>query len=135
MKHRIRKGFFLLCIWPHALMAEQLQDVSLRFHAQWDVGEQARQKIQTKYGMTRVRFDQKGIATPSGLSPDQVNRWKRLYELCMKDGCYYCDASEGSCETGTCGPKNANCKPFMDGKRTPQCGEECADFAFNSTQP
>jgi len=131
MKQTLLKGLFLLSFSQTCLYAD---DIPLRFHAQWTVGVTERHNLDQKYGMTRVKFDQQGHAFPSGLNPNQQSRWMKLYELCMLDGCYYCDAGEGSCETGTCGPKNASCKPFMDKEGHPQCGEECADFAFNSSQ-
>lgn len=133
MKHPILQGFFLLCLGQSLAKAEQAPDVSLRFHAQWNVGDKARQKLVKKYGLSRVSFDRKGHAIPHGLSKETLQRWKRLYEQCMRDGCYYCDAEEGSCETGTCGPKNALCKPYMETEGQPKCGHECADYAFNST--
>lgn len=133
MERQILKGFVLLCLLLTALHADDIPDVSLRFHAQWNVGDQERQKLQEKYGITRVNFDKKGEAIPNGLSSAQLARWKRLYELCMRDGCYYCEADEGSCESGTCGFKNSYCRPHMGGEGLPQCGVECADYAFIST--
>lgn len=133
MGHQVLKGFVLLCFWLTHAQADEISDVSMRFHAQWDVGDQERQRLQKTYGITRVSFDEKGHAIPNGLSPKQLARWMRLYELCMRDGCYYCDANEGSCEFGTCGPKNTDCKPYIGEKGLPQCGGQCADYAFIST--
>ncbi len=133
MSPQIRKGFFWLCFWLSPLQAEEFSDVTMRFHSQWDVGDQERQRLLEKYGVFRVTFDQEGHAVPHGLSPEQTVRWQRFYELCMCDGCYFCDASEGSCERGTCGPQNANCRPYISDEGMPKCGLECADYAFTST--
>ncbi|MBS0272455.1 MAG: hypothetical protein JSR85_07410 [Proteobacteria bacterium] len=133
MKSQVLSLFFLSCLWLTFVYAEELPDVSLRFHAQWDVGERGRERLIEKYGVSRVRFDPSGQAIPSGLSPEQLPRWMRLYELCMRDGCYYCDANEGSCESGTCGPRNASCKPYLGPDGFPKCGIQCADYAFTST--
>jgi len=132
MGPKILTGLFLLCLLNTCVWAEGISDVSLRYYAQWDIGERARQRLQEKYGTSRVHFDDNGQAFPSGIPIAMIARWKRFYELCMRDGCYYCDADEGSCETGTCGSKNASCKPIMD-ERTPVCGAQCADYAFIST--
>lgn len=131
MKNNVYKAFLFLCLWQTPLWAEDA-DVCMRYHAQWKVGDQARQKVLEKYGFSRVSFDQKGRAIPQGLSTKQIPRWERLYEFCMRDGCYYCDADEGSCEAGTCGPKNAACKPYLGSDGYPKCGIECADYAFLS---
>jgi len=132
MKRHIFKEFFLLSLWFNSAQAQEIPDVSLRFHAQWDVGDEERQRLQEKYGAVRVSFDEGGHAVPVGLLPEHLKRWVRLYELCMRDGCYYCDADEGSCELGTCGPTNAYCKPYMGDEGYPQCGIACADYAFTS---
>lgn len=108
------------------------EDISLRFHAQWIVDERTREKIQKTYGAMRVDFDRKGRPIPHGLTPAQTKRWKRLYTLCMSDGCYYCDAGEGSCELGTCGPRNEFCTPYTGQDGQPICGKVCADYAFKS---
>ena len=133
MERQILKGMFLLYLWSSPVQAEEFPDVSLRFHSQWELGPHEQQKLLEKYGVYRVSFDQKGQATPHGLSPELMSRWKSFYELCMRDGCYYCDADVGSCETGTCGPENAYCKPYMRSDGLPACGVECADYAFIST--
>ena len=133
MRRQILHGLLLLCVWSDFVHAEKLRDVTMRYHAQWDVGDQERQILLEKYGIFRVSFDQKGQARPYGLSAPQEMRWKRLYELCMRDGCYFCDADEGSCETGTCGPQNVYCKPYMGREGLPNCGFECADYAFIAT--
>jgi hypothetical protein len=130
MKHQILKGVFLLFLWPTVAEAQEAMDVAPRFHAQWKIEEKIRQKLLEKYGLSRVSFDPKGRATPHGLSPEILKRWQRLYELCLRDGCYYCDADEGSCEAGTCGPQNAFCRPYMETEGNPQCGAECADYAL-----
>lgn len=107
-------------------------DVSLRFHAQWVVDERTQKRLHDTYGVMRIRFDKNGRPIPHGLSPAQVKRWERLYKLCMSDGCYYCDASEGSCELGTCGMNNEHCKPHIAYDGQPICGNVCADYAFTS---
>ena len=135
MEHNLFKWFFLLSLWPYVSQADKISDVPLRFHAQWQVEEQKRQEIQNKYGTTRVTFTQKGQAVPRGLSAEQLKRWERLYNLCMSDGCFFCDADVGSCEIGTCGNNNDSCKPHMGPEGLPTCGQECADFAFRSTLP
>lgn len=114
---------------------EDDERVSLRFHAQWSIDEGTRKKVHEAFGISRVTFDHRGVAVPHGLSSHQVKRWERLYNLCMSDGCYYCDAPEGSCELGTCGPQNAYCKPYMGQNGHPICGVECADYAFTSILP
>jgi hypothetical protein len=129
MERQILVGFFLL-LWVGSALAEGFEDVSLRYYAQWDVGERERQKLLEKYGASRVSFDQEGRAMPQGLPPQQLERWHSFYELCMRDGCYFCDADIGSCETGTCGPENAYCKPYIGSEGLPKCGVECADYAF-----
>jgi len=108
------------------------EDVSLRFHAQWTVDEGTQKKLHETYGLKRISFDQRGRPVPCGLSPTEATRWKRLYNLCMSDGCYYCDAPEGSCELGTCGVQNSYCKPYVGKDGQPLCGRECADYAFTS---
>lgn len=129
-------AFFLLYgLWLCPTNAEELPEVSLRFHAQWNVSEKECKKLVETYGNSRVSFDQKGHAIPSGITSECLPRWQRLYELCMCDGCYYCDASEGSCETGTCGFKNEHCKPYINLDGLPQCGLQCADYAFISILP
>lgn len=134
MKRFMLRELFLLCLCIPTAKGEGLPDVCLRFHEQWKVGAQEQQELQKEYGALRVSFDEKGRATPCGLSHEQLSRWKSFYELCMRDGCYYCDASEGSCESGTCGPKNTYCKPYLDKNGNPTCGTECADYAFKSTR-
>jgi len=133
MERQFFTGLFLLCLWQTSLQADEIPDIFLRHHAQWVVGTREQQTLLEKYGLSRVSFDEKGQAMPHGLSPKQMTRWKRLYELCMRDGCTYCDAEDGSCETGTCGPQNAHCKPYLGSEGRPKCGAECADYAFMST--
>lgn len=132
MRFQILTGLFLLCLWHTSVRAEDISDVSSRFFAQWDIGERARQRLEEKYGTSRVKFDENGHVFPAGIPIALIARWKRFYELCMRDGCYYCDADVGSCDLGTCGPKNASCRPYMD-EKSPVCGLECADYAFIST--
>ena len=133
MKRQVFAGLFLLCLWLNGAYAEEFDDITLRYYAQWDVGDLARQKLLEKYGAFRVLFDQDGQPIPQGLSPELMQRWHSFYELCMRDGCYYCDADLGSCETGTCGSENASCKPYIGSEGLPKCGTECADYAFMST--
>ncbi|MBL8676315.1 MAG: hypothetical protein JNJ47_02650, partial [Alphaproteobacteria bacterium] len=101
MKYQTLWGLLFLPIFLSPAYGEEISDVSLRFYAQWDVGERARQRLNNIFGPQRVSFDPKGNVTPYHLPSNQIKRWIRLYELCMSDGCYYCDADEGSCETGT----------------------------------
>lgn len=110
----------------------QNEDTSLRFHAQWKVDPATEKRICKTYGPDRIDFDKMGHPHPHGLSPGQRKRWERLYTLCMSDGCYYCDADEGSCELGTCGLNNEHCKPYLGREGQPVCGKECADYAFKS---
>lgn len=135
--------FFLMTVSPILVYAHELtpraknavynsEEVSLRFHAQWTVDEETRKKLHEIYGATRIRFDHKGNPILHGLPPVEAKRWERLYKLCMSDGCYYCDAAEGSCELGTCGANNEHCRPHIGQDGRPLCGDECADYAFNS---
>lgn len=133
MNRLILKSLCLLCLGLPIAQANNLSEVSLRFHTQWDLAEAQKTALKEKYGTIRVSFDSNGQAIPHGLSPELLDRWKRLYELCMRDGCYYCDADEGSCEIGTCGSSNSYCKPHMTSDGRPQCGYQCADYAFIST--
>lgn len=134
MKPYVILGLTLICL--PAVYAEDIPEISLRFYAQWDVGDATRQKLTEVYGTQRVSFDDEGRAIPTTrLCKAQVSRWRRLYELCMSDGCYYCDSGEGSCETGTCGPKNSDCKPYKNAQGVPRCGCQCADYAFRATLP
>ncbi len=135
MGYKVLRGLLFLPIFLSSAYGEEIPDISLRFYAQWDVGERARQKLDNTFGPQRVSFDIKGKVTPHNLPSDQIKRWMRLYELCMSDGCYYCDADEGTCETGTCGHKNASCKPHMNSQGLPKCGSQCADYAFIATLP
>ena len=105
-------------------------DVSLRYHAQWNGDEGIKKKLHQTYGLRRISFDAKGRPIPKGLSATQKSRWERLYKLCMNDGCYYCDAAEGSCESNTCGVNNEHCKPHLGMDGQPICGNGCADYAF-----
>ncbi len=133
MERQIFKWMFLLCIGLNPVQSEEFPDVSMRFHSQWELGPQDQQKLLKKYGVYRVSFDEKGQAIPHGIPPELISRWKCFYEICMRDGCYYCDTDVGSCETGTCGPENGLCKPYMGSEGLPVCGVECADYAFIST--
>jgi hypothetical protein len=133
MKHYLWAGAFLLCWGQNGACVENTPEVSLRFHSQWKISEREKQALQQKYGTSRVLFDQNGYATPLDLSPEKAKRWRRLYDLCMSDGCTFCDWGEGSCENQTCGPQNAHCKPYMGPEGYPKCGIECADYAFMST--
>lgn len=135
---------FLLSLWSGLVFCSALsgstpqktnaiyknEDVSLRFHAQWNVDAGTREKLHKTYGAKRVKFDQRGHPTPYGLSPSQIKRWERLYKLCMNDGCNYCDADEGSCEFRTCGDNNEHCRPYIGPEGQPICGSVCADYAF-----
>jgi hypothetical protein len=103
------------------------QDVTMRYHAQWTIDEAAQKKRPQHF---EVRFDSKGHPVPEGLSPFQQKRWETFYKLCMGDGCYYCDAMEGSCESNTCGDNNEYCKPYLGANGQPVCGKVCADYAF-----
>lgn len=133
MQQPLLKGLFLLCLWQKVAHAEAIPDVSFHFSPQWNIGDQNRQRLQAKYGSFRVSFDKEGRAIPHGLFPKQMPRWERLYKLCMSDGCYFCDSEKGgSCEMGTCGYKNVDCRPYLGGDGLPQCGLECADYAFLS---
>ncbi|MBA3813954.1 MAG: hypothetical protein H0X26_05635 [Alphaproteobacteria bacterium] len=144
MKFRCLIKIFLIILssgWVHAQdLAPQAitsinksDDVSYRFHAQWNVDEGTRKKIEKAYGDKRIRFDQHGHPIAQGLSKAEVVRWERLYKLCMSDGCLYCDHDDvGSCESLTCGPNNAHCKPHLGHDGRPLCGEVCADYAFKS---
>lgn len=133
MKKIINIGLVFLCLGTASASAEDNQDVSLRFHAQWKVGEKDRERLKEKFGLTPVKFDPQGHAIPINLPKEKRKQWERIYELCMRDGCYYCDAPEGSCEEGTCGPKNSFCKPYTTSDGKPKCGQECAEYAFTST--
>lgn len=107
-------------------------DISLRYHAQWNVPEGTQKKLHKAYGMRRISFDPKGHPIPKGLSAMQKKRWKQFYELCMGDGCYFCDEPKGigSCELNTCGENNEHCKPHVGRDGQPVCGKACADYAF-----
>lgn len=131
MKQSFLRTCCLITLFSSPLRGE---DVTCRFHAQWNVDEGTQQKIQETYG--GVAFDKYGRPLlPRGMNSVVAERWNRLYELCMSDGCYYCDASEGSCEQGTCGPKNEYCRPYLGADGKPKCGRACADYAFRSILP
>jgi len=115
------------------IVVDPIAEVSLRFAAQWEISLADKAALNQKYGIQRVHFDPQGHPNPTGISSQSLKRWQRLYNLCMTDGCYYCDAHEGSCETGTCGPQNSLCKPYMDSQGCPKCGDVCADYAFAAT--
>jgi hypothetical protein len=134
MGHQFLKGFYLLCLWQWGANATAasppLDGVCFRYHEQWKVGDKARGVLREKHGIACVRFSTRGDLIVEGLSPANQARMKRFYQQCMQDGCLFCDASEGYCETGTCGPGNRDCKPYMrDGR--PLCGEDCAYYALN----
>lgn len=133
MKRHLWAAAFLLCLGQNGVCVDKNPEASLRFQSQWKISEREKQALHQKYGPYRVSFDQEGKATPQGLSPEQTKRWRRLYDLCMSDGCTFCDWEEGSCETQTCGPLNAHCRPIMEIDGRPKCGLECADYAFTST--
>ncbi len=124
-----------LCLFLTSVKADDICDVTLRNTTQWEIQEYEKSVLKERYGLERVNFDVQGHALPYNLPPHMIERWGRLYEVCMRDGCYFCDADEGSCETGTCGDSNRDCKPYMTVNGIPQCGYECADFAFISTLP
>jgi hypothetical protein len=125
--------FILFCLSPahRDAYAQDFHDVALRYHEQWKVEKQELAKVEAKYGVRRINFDSRGSPQPKGLTTNQEQRWQRLYSNCMLDGCFFCDAPMGSCETGTCGPRNASCKPFLDKSGHPHCGKVCADYAFS----
>ena len=126
---------FILSLCFSTAGADDICDVTLRNYAQWEIQSCEKQVLYDMYGPLRVSFDPQGHATPQNLPPHLINRWERLYELCMRDGCYFCDYDEGSCETGTCGLQNASCKPYMNSQGFPKCGSQCADYAFIATLP
>lgn len=146
MKNNLLKNALLISVFsilthvPHVSNAHSKKtthaiystnpDVSLRYHAQWTVDKGTQKKLHETYGTRRISFDPKGRPIPKGLSADQIKRWERLYDLCMSDGCYYCDAAEGSCESNTCGVNNEHCKPHVGTDGQPICGKGCADYAF-----
>jgi len=101
-----------------------------RFEKQWKINEQDKQKLQKKYNLVLLRFNEKGQAIIEKLPMSIHARFDCLYKQCMQDGCLFCDANEGSCEAGTCGPHNADCKPYM-GENGPLCGEGCVYYALN----
>lgn len=131
---KILQGLCFLCLGHSVTQADSLtpplEGICFRFYDQWTVGDQERQKLRQKYGVFCVRFNEKGELLAEGLSPPDKARVISFYNQCMQDGCLFCDASDGYCETGTCGPHNRDCKPYMrDGR--PLCGEECAYYALN----
>ncbi len=135
MRHHVFKGFFCLSLWGSLTQAVPLNmppsdGVCFRFYDQWKVGDQDRTKLQQKYGVLCFRFDKNGELLSEAISPSLKPRFVRLYTQCMRDGCVFCDANEGSCELGTCGVHNADCKPYMREGR-PLCGEDCAYYALN----
>jgi hypothetical protein len=129
-------SIFIFCSELSALLPQKTnavysnEDVSLRFHAQWNVDEGTQERLHKTYGEKRVKFDQRGRPIPHGLTAAQIKRWENLYKLCMSDGCYYCDADVGSCESRTCGDNNEHCKPYTGPDGQPICGSICADYAF-----
>ncbi len=106
------------------------EEVCFRFYRQWEVKKQDKQKLQKKYNLVRLRFNEKGQVIMEKLPIPIQARFDCFYRQCMQDGCLFCDADEGSCETGTCGPHNSNCKPYM-GENGPLCGEGCVYYALN----
>jgi hypothetical protein len=139
----VRKKFLIfisMFTWlysPHVIIenVSAEDEISWRYHAQWRVDECTRAQLDAVYGQKRVNFDETGYPSPQGLSPTETKRWMRLYLLCMSDGCGFCDAEVGSCESGTCGFHNASCRPYLDLNGQPVCGQECADYAFTSMLP
>lgn len=107
---------------------EANQDISWRYHAQWSVDEETQKKVHKTYGS--IRFDEKGNPILPGLSAEEKEYWLMHFNHCMGDGCYYCDAGEGSCELQTCGENNEHCKPYLNKDGQPACGSECADYAL-----
>jgi hypothetical protein len=120
--------FFLGTGAPSALFSGS-DGVCFRFYDQWKVAEKDKRDLQKKYGFVCLLFDKEGTVLIKGLSPRIKARFFNLYNQCMKDGCMFCDAGEGSCEEGTCGLNNASCKPYMENER-PLCGEECGYYAL-----
>lgn len=101
-----------------------------RFYKQWKVDDQDKQKLQKKYNLVLLHFNERGQVIMEKLPSSLQTRFDCLYRQCMQDGCLFCDANEGSCEAGTCGPHNSNCKPYM-GENGPLCGEGCVYYALN----
>lgn len=137
MGSHIFKGLFCLhlCLCCSTSPAVSLKNppldgICFRFYDQWKVGDQDRTRLHQKYGVLCVHFDEKGKVLTDGVAPSLEARFTRFYNQCMRDGCLFCDADEGSCELGTCGLKNADCKPYMREGR-PLCGEDCAYYALN----
>lgn len=135
MKHLILKSLFFL--WMGQCEAHTLpiqhpppEEVCFRFYHQWEISAQDKQKLQKKYKLVRLRFNERGQAIIEKLPSPIQARFECLYRQCMQDGCLFCDADEGSCETGTCGPHNSKCKPYM-GENGPLCGEGCVYYALN----
>lgn len=109
--------------------ADKISDVTLRNYDQWSLKERDQKLLYQKFGPIRVVFDSLGNARPLNLPANLIKRWEKLYEICMRDGCYLCDNDVGSCETGTCGPANKHCKPYLNADGVPECGKQCADYA------
>ena len=137
MRRQVFKELFYLhlCLCFCTSQAISLKNLStdgicFRFYDQWKVGDQDRTKLQQKYGVMCIHFDTKGTILADGVSPSLKSRFISFYNQCMKDGCLFCDANEGSCELGTCGVRNVDCKPYMREGR-PLCGEDCAYYALN----
>ncbi len=135
MGRHIFQGLLLLCLWQcvgsaASLKPPPIDGICFRFYDQWKVGDQEKTFLKNKYGIICLRFNEKGDVLTEGLSSANKARLVRFYKQCMQDGCLFCDASEGYCETGTCGVNNRDCKPFMLEGR-PLCGEECAYYALN----
>ncbi len=137
MGNQIFKGLLGLhlcvCCWANpavSLRNPPMDGVCFRFYDQWKVGDQDRTRLQAKYGVMCVHFDEKGKILADRVTPSLKSRFIGFYNQCMKDGCLFCDADEGSCELGTCGVKNADCKPYMREGR-PLCGEDCGYYALN----
>lgn len=136
MRRQVFKGFFCLSLCLYGCVTQgislknpPMDGICFRFYEQWKVGDQDRKKLQQKYGVVCIHFDNKGDVLTEGVSSSLKARFLRFYNQCMRDGCLFCDANEGSCELGTCGVRNADCKPYMrDGR--PLCGEECAYYAL-----
>ena len=132
MRKKIVKMLCLCCsigIGLPSAPSSASDGICFRFYDQWKVTEKDKRDLQKKYGFVCLLFNKEGSILIKGLSPAAKSRFINLYNQCMKDGCMFCDAEEGSCEEGTCGPDNAFCKPYMEDGR-PLCGEECGYYAL-----
>lgn len=101
-----------------------------RFRTQWKVSAHDKKLILKKYGTACFSFDKRGRLILKGFPASLAIRVRNLYNQCMKDGCVFCDAGDGSCEQGNCGLNNSSCKPYMK-KGRPVCGEDCIYYALH----